>query len=375
MSTPTMTARIPLVGLIGLLVVACTGGGPSPSVRPPGTPAGETAAPSPSGPVEPVDLRMAGYLRVTPQGTVIEEPWISAIGERSGGTISIEHNFVDDLGITVLDNLPNVRQGSFDIVLSGVGFAAGELPLVEGVDLAGMYDDRNQARQGMDAFTPALREAMAEELGVHLLGMWALDRQVIFCNQEIASLQDLSGQDVRVIGNTLPDLIQSIGAQTVNIDPAEIYTGLERDLFDCAITGPIGVTGSRLYEVTTHLYNLPLIWAVNFYVMNLDAWEALPASSQEFLQSDFDQLIGQYDEFFGGREQDAINCITGQEACETFDLVSPGLTLVAPTEADQATVADAVGNIVVPSWVERCGAECVDVFNETVGPIVGIEAE
>jgi hypothetical protein len=57
------------------------------------------------------------------------------------------------------------------------------------------------------------------------------------------------------------------------------------------------------------------------------------------------------------------------------------MTLVSPTEDDTALLAQLAEEDLVPSSLIRCGeatltvAECAEVFNETIGPVVGFTVE
>jgi hypothetical protein len=50
------------------------------------------------------------------------------------------------------------------------------------------------------------------------------------------------------------------------------------------------------------------------------------------------------------------------------------MTLHEPSEQDLATLREAVQNSVLKNWAERCSAECVETWNNTIGKLTGLTA-
>jgi hypothetical protein len=51
------------------------------------------------------------------------------------------------------------------------------------------------------------------------------------------------------------------------------------------------------------------------------------------------------------------------------------MTLVPMTEADDALRAEAVKAAILPEFADRCGADCVATWNETIGQTLGMTIE
>ena len=49
------------------------------------------------------------------------------------------------------------------------------------------------------------------------------------------------------------------------------------------------------------------------------------------------------------------------------------MILHAPSEADIARAHQIALEIVIPSWAKRCGRQCVENWNATVGHVAGIQ--
>jgi hypothetical protein len=50
------------------------------------------------------------------------------------------------------------------------------------------------------------------------------------------------------------------------------------------------------------------------------------------------------------------------------------MTLVEPSAADLALRDTIATDVVLARWAKRCGAECAENWNATVGPILGLTA-
>jgi hypothetical protein len=51
------------------------------------------------------------------------------------------------------------------------------------------------------------------------------------------------------------------------------------------------------------------------------------------------------------------------------------MVVVRETPADARRWRDIVVSTILPRWVQRCGPQCADVWNGTLGPVTGIEAK
>jgi TRAP-type transport system periplasmic protein len=69
---------------------------------------------------------------------------------------------------------------------------------------------------------------------------------------------------------------------------------------------------------------------------------------------------------------DAESCNTGQPSCKYGKKAD--LTIVPISAEDQAKYKQIVEQNVLRGWAERCGAECANEWNETVGKTVGLTA-
>jgi hypothetical protein len=73
--------------------------------------------------------------------------------------------------------------------------------------------------------------------------------------------------------------------------------------------------------------------------------------------------------------QDGIDCNVGNAAgCKIFGLLTDRkMTLVKPSDADNAAARKILVDVVLPNWVKRCGASCGEAFNAHIAPLAGVK--
>jgi TRAP-type C4-dicarboxylate transport system substrate-binding protein len=250
---------------------------------------------------------------------------------------------------------------------------AGDVPLLDMVDLAGLNPTIGQARQVADALMPELNRAL-ERFGVRLITMAPYPAQVLFCRERANSLADLRGRRIRTGGGSINDFVAAIGGQAVGIGFPEVYAALERGVADCAITGTGSGNGARWYEVTTHMYALPVAWSTYGYFVNLAWWNRLDAPAREMITQTFAELSDAQWKLGDEASEDGIACNTGTRAgCSIGRLVeNRPMTVTRATPQDLETLRGILANNVLPAFVRRCGAACGETFNRIVAPIAGV---
>ena len=330
----------------------------------------------PSGPQ--VNVTMVTQLSPSiPQYTLVDIPMLrEGIPRRSGGRIQVTLASWPERNLTGPELLRVLRAGQIDVGGIALPTVAGDAPLLDIMDLAGLNTSTEQARKVSDAMIPELNREL-ERFGVRIVATYPFPAQVFFCRDPITSLADLKGKRVRTPGGSQNDFVQSIGAQPVAIGFPEVYSALERGVVDCAVTGTATGNGARWYEVTRHLYTLPVQWGVAAYGVNLSWWNRLDPPVRDFLQKVM--LEVQEQQWKQGTEltEDGIACNAGRkEGCRIGKVVEDKpMTVTRATPADTETLRTALTTVVLPAWVKRCGERCGETYNRLVAPITGIRYE
>ena len=325
--------------------------------------------------LQQIDLKASGGNRTQNQFRYVQEPFFTQqLPERSGGAITATFGSLEDLGIQGPEVLRLLRLGMFDISEGTLSYMAGEAPHFEALDLPGVTADIATQRQMADAFREDLADVMAERFGVKLLSMSPVALQVLYCRGEVTGLADLNGRTVRTFNRSMAELVEALGAQSVNIPFAEVIPAMERGVADCAITGTSAGNTARWWEVTDHLVVLPMGWAMTFFAANLNNWNRLEPATQDFLVEQFAEMENRQWAQAAADIQDGINCNIAEGDCNDGIVAERPMTLVELSEDDVALAQSLLLESVLPSWAERCEAECVSAWNAKVGALIGLEA-
>ena len=312
-------------------------------------------------------------LPTQPQYTRVDQPLLrDGLRARSGGRIEVTLATHSERGLGGTEIIRLVRAGQAEIGGGTLSTLSGDVPILDGVDLAGLAPDLSLARRIAEAMTPVANREL-ERFGVRILAMYPFPAQVLFCRAPFATLADLRGRRIRTFGNSLVDFYGALGAQPVSIAFPEVYSALERGVVDCAITGSGSGAAARWPEVTTHISDLPVSWAVSAYVVNL-AWFNRQEPAVRALIEEVFREIGEAQWQLGAEAtRDGIDCNIGnREACRIHALAARPMTEVKASEADRAEVRRIFEQAVLPGFVRRCGARCGEVYNQVIAPLSGV---
>jgi TRAP-type C4-dicarboxylate transport system substrate-binding protein len=312
-------------------------------------------------------------LPTQPQYTRVDLPYLrDMMKERSGGRIEATVATHAERNLSGTELVRLVRSGQAEIAAATLTTLSGDVPILDGVDLAGLAPGIGVARRIAEAMMPVVNRDL-ERFGARLVIIYPFPAQVVFCRQPFATLADLRGRKVRTFGNSLVDLVGALGAQPVSIGFPEVYSALERGVVDCAITGTGSGVAARWPEVTTHVSNLPVAWALAGYMVNVSWWNRLDPAVRAFLEGTFKEMSDKLWELGDAATRDGLDCATGKaEGCRIHTLATRPMTEVNATEGDRAQLREILEKTVLPGFVRRCGARCGETFNQVVAPLAGV---
>ena len=165
----------------------------------------------------------------------------------------------------------------------------------------------------------------------------------------------------------------ALGAQPVSVGFPEVYSALERGVVDCAISGTGSGGAARWPEVTTHISNLPLAWAVSGYMVNLAWWNRLDPAVRAHFEATFREMTDRLWELGEVGTRDGLDCNTGnRERCGLHPPAQRPMTEVQSAPEESARLRRTFETVVLPGWVRRCGARRGEVYNEVIAPISGV---
>ncbi|NYT77563.1 TRAP transporter substrate-binding protein [Alcaligenaceae bacterium] len=302
-----------------------------------------------------------------------EQPfWLKTVPELSEGKVTATIKGFNEMGLKGPEILRLIGQGVIPIGSATLAYFASDDPINEAIDLAGIAPTAKIAREVTDAFAPVY-EKYYHKQNIKVLGFSTYPGQVLFCNANITGLADIKGKKVRTSSRTTAEFVQALGGSAVTIPFGEVVPALQNGVVDCAITGSMSGYSAKWYEVSTHLYALPINWNQQIHAANLDYWNKLDPKVQDFLQKNFTLMTDKIWEDAAAATQQGYDCNTGSDACTLP--VKGKMVLVEPTAADRELLKKITDDTVVPKWAARCSADCVKEWNATVGKLLGITAK
>lgn len=317
-------------------------------------------------------IKVVGNYSTIIQTKNVERPfWTETIGKKSNGKITVEYESQDVLGIKDFSMLRLTQAGVADFGAGDISKMAGDDPVFEGCDLAGITTDLPTARKACDVWRPVMQEHMAKTFNARIVTLGNNPPIVFWCNTPISGVDDLKGKKIRVFNTTQSDFVAAVGGTSVTMAFGEVVPALQRKVVDCALTGTLSGNTAGWPEVTTHLFPLPVGWSIYYTAVNLDAWKRFAPEVQKFLDTNLKQLEEDFWSIGAKATEEGVNCNIGKDPCT---LGKKGhLTLVELSDADKKRRAEIVQDVVLVKWGKRCGKACAQRWNETVGKVVGLQ--
>lgn len=319
---------------------------------------------------ESIEIQHACINRALLPCKIIEQYWAPNLEARTNGQLILTVSSFPELGLAGPDTLQLVSEGTLSMANIYTGYVAGELPAIEVQSLWGIYPDWETMYYSLTDMHQQLEEMVARETngGIVVNHNWySGNDQFFFSKKPLRTLEDFDGLKTRSHAAALSDWINGMGADAQFIAFSEVYTALERGIIDAGVTGSTPGYGQRWYEVAGYL-NGPLksLLSTN-NIVNSEVWEGIPPDLQQIFieegtKSELEQL-----------RLTSIQNVTGVQKN-----IDAGMELVEFTpELAEYSLNVAVMEHVVPGWLRRLGYpgrndDAVEMFNEHVGPYVGV---
>ncbi|MBQ0751455.1 MAG: TRAP transporter substrate-binding protein [Roseovarius sp.] len=319
------------------------------------------------------DLSVVGSWSSLPLHKQFEAPfWSTILPEASRGEVSVNLTTHDQMNLGVADVYTLLGQGVYDVGMTVADYAVADAPELEGLDVPLLALTAMDEKALVDAAKPMIEDIYNARFNSHVLAIAPYPPQVVFCNHEIASLDDLKDLKVRASGRMTAKFLEALGAEGVNVSFAEVPGALQKGVVDCAVTGAGSGYSAGWWEVSTHLLPLPLGgWDPVVTAVNLDKWNSLSPDLQTLIQAEVTTKLEDpaWADAQGALEND-IACLTGNGTCTSGD--SRAMTLVSVSDADFAKAREILEMQVLPEWADRAGPEWTARWNETVGKAAGV---
>ncbi len=179
--------------------------------------------------------------------------------------------------VKIQDQAHAAQTGMVDIVHTTNAYYVSEVPEVDAMKLSDFKPWEERANGAMAYFND-----LHEKKGLYLLGRIGIDMPFYLYLTRPIKTADLKGFNIRVSPMYL-QVIKGLGGNPVVIAPTDVYQALERKVVDgyCFVLVSIREWGwekQTKYIVDTGFYSGP-----HPLIMNLKAWNALPAKFKDVL--------------------------------------------------------------------------------------------
>ena len=295
--------------------------------------------------------------------------FVPNITERTEGQVEIKITSFPELGLSGTDTASLLADGTLGMTEIYGGYVGGEFPTLAVQYIWGLWPNHQTHYEVLTNIAPDLDRVMREELGAQVvMRNWiAGDDQFFFSDKRLENPEDFVGLKTRSHSAELSDWINHMGAAAQFMAFAEVYTALERGILDAGVTGANPGLSQRWYEVTDYMNGRLFSFNSTTNVVNGEVWAGIPADLQQIILEE-----GAKQELEALRLT-AIHNVTG-----ITRNIEAGLELVEFGPEAQELSKRAGAESVLPNWLERLGypddgQDVVDVFNNKIGPFVGLE--
>ena len=316
---------------------------------------------------DPVTIQHACINRALLPCVLIETYFAPNLEKRTNGKLIMNVSSYPELGLAGPDTLTLVSDGTLEMANIYGGYVGGEMPPIEIQNLWGIYPDRETEFRATIAITPDLEALVRDATGGFVLNHnWFSGNDLYFFSKEpLATLEDFQGLKTRSHSAALSDWIEGIGGDAQFLAFAEVYTALERGILEAAVAGADAGHGQRWYEVTDNLAGPLTSFPSTNNIINGEKWASIPPNLQQILIEE-----GAISEL------EALRIASIQNEMGLAKNLDKGMTLYEfNDEVNERSLNSSVIEHVIPAWINRVGStdhRIITVFNEQVGPLVGL---
>lgn len=246
------------------------------------------------------------------------------------------------------EQIPAVVDGRVEIAPILSGYMVDMFLEMAVLDLPFMTRSLEEARAAVDKLRPYYIERLAQK-NIQLLAIGTWPTQQLFSTKKaFAKVEDWKGAKIRVYGAETAELTKALGGAPVNIPFGEVYTALQRNVADGAVTSATNAEPMKFFEVTKFINYWFISGAgIEFLGMNKKAFNALPKDLQQVVLDAVKESRFEDKEWEDAKAWDA----RAKKRCAEL-----GMTVVdvSPAEIEKAR------KMIKPAWdnwLKRTGAE------------------
>lgn len=219
--------------------------------------------------------------------TVCMEHLAKVASEKSGGNFVINLKYNEQLG-EAKDMLDGLKVNAFQGAMVAFSYAPAKTPLQGVLDMPFLpipdLIAQERVQDSYQAWKPVAEE-LSRWNGAHFMTVMLPQYEFMGTGKPPRNLEDWKGMRVRALGG-LGDAMKLLGAVPTSVSAPEVYTALERGMFQAAsFPFAYSFTAYKLHEVSKW-YTLGMQLGVihNYLVLSESAWKALPDEYKKILE-------------------------------------------------------------------------------------------
>jgi len=213
-------------------------------------------------------------------------PWIEAVEEATNGRVKFEIYDAETL-MKGVDTWEGLKSGIADVAWCFHGYWPGLTPLADVMSLPVLeFENAEQASGIMWQLYeeyPSISEQFADN---HVLLTWTSSPYfLITTNEQINTLEDLSGLQIRLTGGPPTDLAKKLNISPVSVGMPDTYADLQKGVLDGMMIPWEAIYTFRQYEVVKYYTYFPSYVVYFTQAVNLNTWNSLPEDIQKQIES------------------------------------------------------------------------------------------
>jgi TRAP-type C4-dicarboxylate transport system substrate-binding protein len=246
------------------------------------------------------------------------------------------------------EQIPAVVEGRVEIAPILSGYMVDMFLEMAALDLPFMTGSLDEARAAAEKLRPYYVERLAKkDILLLAIGTWPT-QQLFSTKKPFAKVEDWKGAKIRVYGSETAELTKALGGAPVNIPFGEVYTALQRNVADGAITSATNAEPMKFFEVTKYINYWFISGAgIEFLGCNKKALNSLPKDLQQVVLDSVKESRFEDKEWEDAKAWDA----RAKKRCAEL-----GMTVVDVPRAE----IEKARNMVRPAWdnwLKRSGPE------------------
>lgn len=214
--------------------------------------------------------------------------FVERLKEAGGDAINVE--FYDSGTLLGADEQTSaLRAGTIDFMVHTSSYISRSLPILGVTGLPSLVEELHVHGDRLAMGTP-LYDLINEELASANLFMLTsgggiMEPEYVWSGaNKIASLDDMRGKKIRVVGYEAATTFEKFGVAPVRIPSSETYLALQRGTVDGAVLNISTVLGRKLQEQLRYVYKLPsTAYAQQIFLLK-DRWDSLDEPTKAAFQ-------------------------------------------------------------------------------------------